>query len=485
MFGGSQYHDYFEPSDTAESRALLTSICASARSANQDAARTLASIAELFELRRRERGEREDWAVDTWAAVSAELAARLRIRPGKAGSYMTYALAMRQLPEVAAVFLGGDIDMEMFQTVVSRTGLITDEAVLAEVDRRLAERAARWPSMTQGKLASEIDRIVIAHDPDAVRRRRQRAKDREVIVGDDMEGCTEIIARLYSIDAQAFDQRLDALAKSVCAADPRTFAQRRADAYGALAARADRLACQCGDPACPAAEKPAPGPVVIHVVAEEATLQGRSDKPAYVLGANTLIPGELLLELAKQAKLSPLVHPADLAPESGYSPSRALADFVRSRDLTCRAPGCDKPATQCDLDHTIPYPNGPTHAGNIKCLCRRCHILKTFWGWRDRQLADGTVIWSLPGQQTYVTTPGSALLFPSLMAPTPAPQGRPVAEAEGDRTVLMPRRKTTRAQNRAKYIAAERCRNRAQRRVRHGAVLGPTPPANDPDPPPF
>ena len=203
------------------------------------------------------------------------------------------------------------------------------------------------------------------------------------------------------------------------------------------------------------------------------------------MGANTLIPGELLLELAKQAKLSPLIHPVDLPPESGYRPSRALADFVRSRDLTCRAPGCDKPATQCDLDHTIPYPNGPTHAGNLKCLCRHCHILKTFWGWRDRQLADGTVIWSLPGQQTYVTTPGSALLFPSLMAPTPAPQRPPIAESEGDRTVLMPRRKTTRAQNRAKYIAAERCRNRAERRVRHGALLGLRQPANGPDPPPF
>jgi hypothetical protein len=117
--------------------------------------------------------------------------------------------------------------------------------------------------------------------------------------------------------------------------------------------------------------------------------------------------------------------------------------------------------------------------------CTDCHILKTLWGWRHRQLPEGNVIWSLPGQQTYVTTTGSALLFPSLMAPTPAPLGRPVVETEGDRTVPLPRRKTTRAQNRAKYIAAERCRNRAQRRVRHGAVFGPPPPANDPDPPPF
>jgi hypothetical protein len=47
----------------------------------------------------------------------------------------------------------------------------------------------------------------------------------------------------------------------------------------------------------------------------------------------------------------------------------------------------------------------------------RCHhLLKEFWGWRDKQVADGTVIWTLPGDQTYVTTPGSALLFPGLDA---------------------------------------------------------------------
>ncbi len=96
-----------------------------------------------------------------------------------------------------------------------------------------------------------------------------------------------------------------------------------------------------------------------------------------------------------------------------------LAAFVRARDLTCRAPGCDRPATQCDLDHTIAFADGgATHAANLKCLCRLHHLLATFCGWRAQQLPDGTVIWTLPGNQTYVTTPGSALLFPALCTPT-------------------------------------------------------------------
>ena len=50
---------------------------------------------------------------------------------------------------------------------------------------------------------------------------------------------------------------------------------------------------------------------------------------------------------------------------------------------------------------------------NLKYL-RRNTLLKTFWALRDKQLPDGTVVWTLPGtgDQTYVTTPGSGLLFP-------------------------------------------------------------------------
>ncbi|REA06906.1 HNH endonuclease signature motif containing protein, partial [Mycobacterium tuberculosis] len=99
------------------------------------------------------------------------------------------------------------------------------------------------------------------------------------------------------------------------------------------------------------------------------------------------ITAELVAELAKTATLVPLVHPGDAPPEPGYAPSKALADFVRCRDLTCRWPGCDEPATNCDLDHTIPYAaGGPTHASNLKCYCRTHHLVKTFWGWRDQQL---------------------------------------------------------------------------------------------------
>ena len=95
----------------------------------------------------------------------------------------------------------------------------------------------------------------------------------------------------------------------------------------------------------------------------------------------------------------------------------------------------------------------------LKCsLASRCHhLLKTFWGWLDRQLPDGTVIWTSPGGQTYTTHPGSRLLFPTLCKPTaPVTAALNAPSVEPNRALMMPRRTHTRTQNRAKSIETER-----------------------------
>jgi hypothetical protein len=313
--------------------------------------------------------------------------------------------------------------------------------------------------------------------------------DREVWIGQGFEGLTEIHGSLFATDARALDERLNALAATVCAHDPRTHAQRRADAMGALAAGADRLGCRCGRADCAAGKRPA-APVVIHVIAEQATINGSGSAPGSLLGADGLFTPELIEELAKSAKLVALIHPGDAPPEPGKVPSKALADFVRCRDLTCRWPGCDQPAVHCDVDHTIPFSRGgPTHAANLKCYCRTHHLIKTFWGWTEKQLADGTLILTSPAGQTYVTTPGSALLFPSLCY---AVGGMPAPEADlpqgycAERTAMMPKRRRTRAQDRAYRIATERRHNRDTRlahQAEQAAHAGPAPP--DDEPPPF
>lgn len=482
------------PSRTPVSGALLAELSGSARAENRAAAGQLEVVGKLFAYRLSRCGETEQWAVDTEAAVSAEVAAELRISQSLAASRVRYARAMRErLPRVGEVFKAGDIDYRMFQTLVYRTDLITDAQVLAAVDAQLAVGVGRWPSLTPARLAARVDRIVAGVDVDAVRRRRERAQGRDVWIGDIGDGMARIEGTLLSPDGRALDGRLDAMAATVCEHDPRSRDQRRADALGALAGGADRLGCRCGRADCAAGAGPVAGPVLIHVIAEQATLEGRGSAPGYPLGAEGLIPPELLAELAATAKLVPLVHPGDAPPERGYVPSQALAEFIRCRDLTCRWPGCDCPAVYCDIDHTIPFSaGGPTHAANLKCYCRTHHLVKTFWGWQEKQLPDATLILTFPAGRTYVTTPGSALLFPSLCHATgaiPAAEVDPPADYCGQRSAMMPTRRRTRNKDRAYRVATERRQNRTARQacfeLNTNANNWPRDATGDDDPPPF
>ena len=141
------------------------------------------------------------------------------------------------------------------------------------------------------------------------------------------------------------------------------------------------------------------------------------------------MPTPLLAELIRNgATISPLRTPSPID-EASYRPSKKLDEFVRARDLTCRFPGCNAPAEYCDVDHTVAHPDGSTHPSNLKCLCRKHHLLKTFWtgpdGWTDQQHPDGTITWTSPSGRTYTTYPGSRILFPQwdiTTAPLPPPK---------------------------------------------------------------
>ena len=64
-----------------------------------------------------------------------------------------------------------------------------------------------------------------------------------------------------------------------------------------------------------------------------------------------------------------------------YRPTPAMIEQVRAVDGHCRGPGCQTPASRCDLDHHVPYPHGPTSVANLGPLHRRHHNLKTAGLW--------------------------------------------------------------------------------------------------------
>ena len=77
-----------------------------------------------------------------------------------------------------------------------------------------------------------------------------------------------------------------------------------------------------------------------------------------------------------------------------YRPPQAMSELVRTRDGTCRMWGCTRTATHADLDHTRPWPTGPTTPANLLTLCRRHHRLKQHHRWRPTLHPDGTTTWT-------------------------------------------------------------------------------------------
>lgn len=415
-------------SEASRSRGAAA-VGAWARVENAAAAHRLAAMADLLEakLADMDSGEREQWCLDNWDAVSAEVAAAENVSPGVASNELLDAWALRErLPRVAEVFASGAISYRLARAVVKRTRLVVDPDARAKVDTEIAAQITAWGTLSIAKQEAEIDYWVDRFDPAAVVRAEASSRSCHVDVtpGENGSGVCYVEAVLHSHDGEALDRRLDEMERSVCHRDPRTADQRRSAAMGAMAAKADRLTCLCGADDCPAAER-APSAVVVHVIAQEDSLTDdtpfaghgerppdpapepgrRKDllapppatgpaktKPAMILGG-AMLPAPLLAAvLAGTASIRRLIHPGQSPPEPRYVPSAKLADFVRCRDMTCRFPGCDVPADRCDLDHTIAYPVGPTQASNLKALCRkhyRLALLPLICGQGERKDAAG------------------------------------------------------------------------------------------------
>jgi Domain of unknown function (DUF222) len=511
----------FTAADDAE---LIAAIEDGARAEAVAAARRLAAIAELVRRRVDDEDDRAMWVFDPWDSVAAEVAAALHVGHRRASGQMRIAVALRdRLPTVAALFGNGALSPRVVSTITWCTQLVDDNEALGLIDAAVAERATGWGPLSEDKLRQAIDVWVGRYDPDALRRATSTARSRDLSIGDcdDDADTTALWGRLLAADAAVLQKRVTAMAHGVCQGDPRSMGERRSDALGALANRNEHLACACGSPACPVAGQPPTSQVVIRVIAEQAALEAAHHiinadtvtphadaphadtpqattvtpdtdtphadtdaphadtdaphadspqagtvtpkplpSPALLLGHGVLSAPLLAEAIRTGATIKPIRMPSE-EPEPGYRPSPELAEFVRMRDLFCRFPGCDVPAELCDIDHTRPWPFGPTHPSNLTCKCRKHHLMKTFWtgigGWADIQLPDATLIWTSPTGKKHPTQPGCRLFFPNwdvTTAALPPPTTNP--PPPGDRGLMMPRRKRTRTADNTARIKAER-----------------------------
>lgn len=409
----------------------------------------------------------KNWCIDDWDVIASEVAAELGMSRGRASSLIGYGKTLiEQMPRLGEVFLAGQVDFRVIRIIDFRCGLVVDDEAMAAIDEMVAHKAPSWNKLSDTKIAQFVDWMVLDVDPDALRVAKERDDDRYIEITPGAYGMADVEGTIRAADGAALDAKLNQLAATVCRNDPRTARQRRADAVMALVAGESTLACRCDDRGCSAADRSTGTPdVVVHVIADEATVNGDKDTPGYVAGVGP-VPASSVREMARTAKLKPLIIPKDFVGEPRYRPSTALADFVRCRDLTCRWPGCDKPAWKADIDHTVPHPAGPTHPSNNACYCRFHHLMKTFHcgpgGWSEQQSPDGTIVFTSPSGRLHVTEPLGAQLFPRLATPTgdlTPSTGPPSGEWRG---VAMPKRKRTRAQDREYRIKRERARNAAR-----------------------
>ena len=90
-----------------------------------------------------------------------------------------------------------------------------------------------------------------------------------------------------------------------------------------------------------------------------------------------------------------------------YAVTGALRDFLVARDVTCRHPGCTRPAARCQVDHAVEWSDGgPTDTANTGLLCIRHHQLKTHGGWQIiESRPDGSCTWRSPTGRIYNVDP--------------------------------------------------------------------------------
>ena len=294
-----------------------------ARVENQCAAGRLTAVADLAMLRVDDQDGRQWWACDGWDAAVAEVGAALGIGKREASGQLSIAVALRfRLPRVAAVFADGGVSARTVGAICWRTRLVEDANTLAVIDAALAGALSEWAGLSRKKIEKKIDGWVQKFDPAAVLKVRSAARRRGIGVGkpDDETGVASIWGALLATDAELLDRVLTEMARQVCENDPRTFGQRRADALGVLAARGDRLACQCGNPDCPAAGPDARATAVMfHVLTDSL--------PVPV--ADPLLNGD---PAAPPVPTPPVPTPEPPAAESVVAPEARLIAPTKPRD---------------------------------------------------------------------------------------------------------------------------------------------------------
>ena len=422
--------------------ALVSAIVGFDRVASWAAARQARLLAEFA---RRRPGDEPTAVMTERPSIGSryapdEIGLALGVSRGAAGYRLHQAGQLTStLTETLELWERGRIDSGKVRAICDATWLLPT-ATAGAVQDRVLQRA---PEQSLAQLRAALARAVIAADPQGAAERHWAARrERRVGVTAEPDGMASLWALLSAPAARSAYERLTRLARGLGAEDPRGMDARRADLLVDLLTGRPSIINRDGDTPATAPgldQSPdqrirpvAPGKPLIHVVVPFTVLTGGDDQPCELAGYGP-IPADLAREIAADAVWKRLVTDpmtGDLLDHgrTTYHPPAALADFVRARDQHCRHPGCQRPAAHCELDHTIPYPHGPTNANNLWAGCAHHHRLKHHAGWRVTQRPDARIDWITPTGRRYTSRPHDYRAEPTPARPPPGHHAPPAGK---------------------------------------------------------
>lgn len=194
-----------------------------------------------------------------------------------------------RLHATSEAFSTGRIDQSRAQAVSDALANVSPEKVEL-VERLLLDGI---DGATTSMIRRVARRLVARHDPAGAKARREQGEaDRDVRFHANDDGTCSMEGTLPGPAGQVVAMRLRTMCFEVCGSDPRTFAQRRADALVALADGSGRLRCLCGRADCTqnvsATEAQKVGTRTVESTVRAATA---SAEPASARGAGAAVKG--------------------------------------------------------------------------------------------------------------------------------------------------------------------------------------------------
>ena len=331
-------------------------------------------------------------------AAAMEVAAALRLTRRASEAEMGYALDLkRRLPSVWEALQSGSIDLRRARVIINETSHLSIAAARATTKSIIAEAG----HLTTGQLGHRLRKLCLEADPEDAKGRYESAvEDRYVALESNPDGSANIYAMHLPADqANAAMARLNSCARSArTKGETRTMDQLRADSLLDILEGAG------------AAAKSSRGGVHIHT--DLPTLAKLANHPGELAGY-----GPVIGDIARQAAARQVDTRWDWTihnPDTGMviaegttrrRPSSPQRRHVESRDRTCAFPGCRMPATNCDVDHTVPYSESKrTHTGELAPLCRYHHTGRHRHRWTYRRTNDGDYVFTSQLGHRYTTS---------------------------------------------------------------------------------